>query len=174
MDSGLALRAARNDGYAMLDAIYAIKFVHMIAMAAMFGTWLALALFSIFARRSNNTSVVALTALFVFRVEMMVMIPAVALQPLAGFLLAAAIGASATELWLEASSAVFVVVLLVWLFIVFVEYRIRAVSQEAALASAPLPDSYRQLFRLWSALTALGFAGMIAIMALMIWQPHWS
>jgi uncharacterized membrane protein len=29
------------------------------------------------------------------------------------------------------------------------------------------------LFRIWCAITLAGIAGMIAIMALMIWQPHW-
>ena len=75
----------------MLDTIYAIKFVHMIAMAVMFGTWLSIALFMIFSRRSRNTSVVAVTALFVVRAEFMVMLPAVALTPLAGYPLATAI-----------------------------------------------------------------------------------
>jgi uncharacterized membrane protein len=139
----------------------------------MFGTWVTIALFTLFAYRSANTSVAALTALFVVRAELILMAPAVALQPLAGFPLAVAIGARVDEYWIEVSVAVYAAVAVAWLANLIIELRIRKVTQEAALASTPLPDSYRRLFRLWSAITVAGLAGMIAIMALMIWQPHW-
>jgi len=157
----------------MLDVIFIIKFVHMIAMAVMFGTWATIALFMLYARSSNNTSVVALTAVFVVRAEFTLMAAAVALQPLAGFPLALAIGAQLDEYWIELSVGVYVAVVAAWLANLMIELRIRKLTQQAALDGKPLPDSYRPLFRLWSAFTLAGFAGMIAIMALMIWQPHW-
>ena len=158
----------------MLDTIYAIKFVHMIAVAVMFGTWLTIALFMILSRRSRNTSVVAVTALFVVRAEFMVMLPAVALTPLAGYPLAVAIGASLDEYWIEVSEAIYAAVVLVWLVNLMLERRIRKITQEAAVNGKPLPDSYRRLFGIWCVCTLAGLAGMIAIMALMIRQPHWS
>lgn len=157
----------------MLNVIFAIKFVHMIAMAVMFGTWLCLALFMIYAYRSGNTSVVALTAVFVVRAELTLMAPAVALQPLAGFPLALAIGARLDEYWIEVSTAVYAAVVAAWLANLIIELRIRKATQQAALDAKPLPDSYRRMFRLWGAVTFAGLAGMIAVMALMIWQPHW-
>jgi uncharacterized membrane protein len=158
----------------MLDTIFIIKLVHMIAMAVMFGTWLSTALFMLFAYRSRNTSVVALTTVFVVKAEFMLMAPAVALQPLAGFPLAVAIGAPITEYWIVVSVAIYCAVVAAWLAILFIELRMRKVTQQAALASQPLPDVYWRLFRLWSAITAAGLAGMIVIMVLMIWQPEWS
>jgi len=157
----------------MLDTIYAIKFVHMIAIAVMFGTWLAIVLFMVLARRSRNTSVVAVTVLFAVRAEFMLMLPAVVLTPLAGYLLADAIGAHLDEYWTEVSSAIYAAVALVWLVNLLVERRIRKITQEAAVNGKPLPDSYRRLFRFWSVIALAGLSGMIAIMALMIWQPHW-
>jgi len=158
----------------MLDIIYAIKFVHMIAMAVMFGTWLCIALFMLFAYRSRNTSVAAVTALFVVRAEFILMVPAVILQPVAGFPLAVAIGARLDEYWLEVSSAIYAAVIVAWLASLVVEMRIKRLTQAAALDGKPLPGSYRRMFRLWSVFSALGLAGMVAIMALMIWQPHWA
>ena len=157
----------------LLDTIYALKFVHMIAIAVLFGTWLTIAVFTLFARRSRNTSVVAVTALFVVRAEFMLMLPAVVLTPLAGYPLATAIGANLDEYWIEVSGAIYAAVAVVWLANLMVERRIRKVTQGAAVNGKPLPDSYRRLFRIWCAITFAGLAGMIAIMALMIWQPHW-
>lgn len=157
----------------MLDAIYAFKFVHMIAIAVMFGTWLAITLFMVAARRSRNTSVVAVTALFVVRAEYFLMLPAVVLAPVAGYLLAAAIGAHLDEYWIELSSVLYAAVAVVWLAGVIVERRIRNRTQQAAVNGKPLPKSYRRLFRFWCAFALAGLSGMIAVMALMIWQPHW-
>jgi uncharacterized membrane protein len=157
----------------MLNVIFAIKFVHMIAMAVMFGTWLTVALFMLFAYRSRSTPVAAVTAMFAVRAEYMLMIPAIVVQPLAGFPLAAAIGDRFDEYWFEVSVAIYAAVVLAWLANFIIELRIRKVAREAGVNGQPLPDSYRRMFWLWSVFTLAGLAGMVAIMALMIWQPHW-
>ncbi len=73
-----------------------------------------------------------------------------ALQPLAGFPLAIAIGARLDEYWIEVSVAIYAAVVAAWLANLIIELRIRKVTQEAALDAKPLPDSYRRLFRMWS------------------------
>ncbi len=157
----------------MLDLIFAIKFVHLLAAAVMLGAWLCLAAFMVMAHRSGNTSVVALTARFVVRIELTVIAPAVALQPLAGFPLAAAIGLSPlNEFWIDVALALYVAVVAGWLAAVVVERRIRDVTREAVLSAAPLPVAYRGLFRAWAWLAAPILAGMLVIFALMIWQPR--
>ncbi len=157
----------------MLDVIFIVKFVHMIAMAVMFGTWICIAAFMLFAYRSRNASVVAITVLFAVRAELLLMIPAIALQPLAGFPLAVAIGERFDEYWLEVSVVIYVAVVAAWLANFLIELRMRKVTQDAAMDSMPLPGSYRRMFLIWSALTVAGLIGLTAIMALMIWQPHW-
>jgi uncharacterized membrane protein len=157
----------------MLDVIFAIKLLHMIAMAVMFGTWCCIALFMLHAYRSGNTSVAAVTVLFAVRAELTLMVPAVALQPLAGIPLAVAVGARLDEYWLEISEAIYAAVVAAWLANLVIELRIRKLTQDAAVNSMPLPDAYRRLFLIWSLITIVGLAGMVAIMALMIWQPHW-
>jgi uncharacterized membrane protein len=143
-------------------------------MAIMFGTWLCIAAFMLFAYRSRNAPVVAVTVLFAVRAELMLMIPAIALQPLAGFPLAVAIGQRFDEYWLEVSVVIYVAVVAAWLVNFIIELRMRKLTQEAAMNMMPLPDSYGRMFLVWSALAVAGLAGMIAIMALMIWQPHWA
>ena len=163
----------------MLNLILALKFAHMIAVAVMFGTWLGIALFMVFAHRLGHASVVALTSTFVVRAEKWVMAGAGVLQPLIGFPLALAIGSPVTAYWIEVSVAIYAAVVLAWIGCLLIEMRISrvtraALNKEAAGSTARLPLSYRRLFWLWSVLTAAGLAGMIAIMALMVWQPEWS
>jgi uncharacterized membrane protein len=157
----------------MLDVIFAFKFVHMIAMAVMFGTWTCIGLFMLLAYRSGEAPLAALTARFVVRAELTLMIPAIVLQPLVGYRLAVAIGDRLDEYWLEASVAIYAAVVAAWLGNLIIELRIRNVTQRAALSGKALPAIYRRLFFIWSAISVAGLAGMAAIMALMIWQPHW-
>jgi uncharacterized membrane protein len=157
----------------MIDVIFAIKFVHLLAAAAMFGTWLCLAGFMLLAHRSRNTSVVALVSQFVVTVEKAVMIPVVLLQPLSGFPLASAIGLQPFgELWILVSLVFYAAIVLGWVLAMRTEIRIRDLAREAALESEPLPKSYRQRFRTWRMLAVPLLLGMMCVFALMIWQPR--
>jgi uncharacterized membrane protein len=159
----------------MLDVIFAIKLVHVLAACAMLGTWLALAIFMLLAHGSGNTSVVALTSQFVVRTEWIVMAPAVALQPLSGFALAFAIGVNPlAEFWLVVSLAIYAAIAAAWLCAVRLERRIRNLTREAALGGAPLRGEYRRLFRVWRLLAAPILLAMVAVVALMIWQPRFD
>jgi uncharacterized membrane protein len=105
----------------MLDVIFTIKFVHVLAVAITFGTWLCLALFMLFAHRSGNTSVVALASQFVVNVELMVVAAAMVLQPLSGIPLAFAIGLSPlNEFWIVISSVLYVAIVACWVAAAFI------------------------------------------------------
>ena len=157
----------------MIDLILAIKFIHVLAAAAMFGAWLAVAVFLQLAHRSGNTSVVALTSRFAVSVEWIVMVAAVALQPIGGFALGLAIGLSPLdEFWIAASLFLYVAVVAAWLAVFRIEILIREVARQAALDAVPLPDAYRRLFRLYSIIVWPALAGMVALFFLMVWQPR--
>ena len=157
----------------MIDLILAIKFVHLLAAAAMFGTWLGIAGFMLLAYRSGNPSVVALVAQFVVRIELFVVAAAIALQPISGFPLAWAIGLTPlNEFWIDVSLVLYVAVLAVWLVSLRIEIRLRNMARQAALGRVTLADNYPRLFRIWFALAAFLLAAMIAIILLMVWQPR--
>jgi uncharacterized membrane protein len=157
----------------MIDTIFAIKFVHVLAAAVMFGTWLCLAMFMLLAHRSGNTSVVALTSQFVVTVEKTVMIPAIVLQPVSGFPLAAAIGLQPFgEFWILVSLVFYAAIVMCWIGAMRLEIRIRGMAREAALESRPLPKTYRRQFRTWCALAVPGLIAMACVFALMTWQPR--
>lgn len=159
----------------MLDLIFVLKFVHLLAAAGMLGTWLGAALFMLRAHRSDNPSVMAVTSQFAVRVEKTVMIAAIVLQPISGFALVAAIGLSSSdEFWIVLSLALYVVVVAAWLLALRFEIRIRDLTRQAALDNVPLSDSYRRLFPPYAAFTWFGLAGTVLLFFLMTWQPRLS
>jgi uncharacterized membrane protein len=156
-----------------MDLIWICKFIHVLAAAVMLGTWLCLALFMLFAHRSGNTSVVALTSRFVVQAEKVVMIAAVALQPISGFPLAWAIGVSPLdEFWIVLSLGLYALVVVAWLVALRLEFRIRNLTRDAALNAVPLADDYRRLFRFHAALVWPALMTVVALFALMVWQPR--
>ena len=157
-----------------MGLIFAIKFVHVLAAAAMFGTALGVALFMLLADRSGNVSVIAVTARFAVVVELMVMTPALALQPISGFPLASTINLSLGEFWIVLSLLIYAVVVAGWLAVLLLEIRIRDLTQEAVLNRVPLPDAYHRVFRFYTAVVWPTLAAMIAVFVLMIWQPRLS
>jgi uncharacterized membrane protein len=157
----------------MIDVILAIKFAHVLLAAVMYGTWLGVVGFMVLAYRSANPSVVALVAQFAVRLELFVVAPALALQPIAGFPLAWAIGLTPlNEFWIDVSLVLYGVVVVVWLVALRVEIRLRNIARDAALERKPLAQSYPRLSRLWLVLAGVIFAGMTALMLLMVWQPR--
>jgi uncharacterized membrane protein len=157
----------------MIDTILVIKFVHVLAAAVMYGTWLGAACFMVMAMRAANPSVAALVAQFSVRIQLFVVAPALALQPVAGFPLAWAIGlAPFNEIWIVVSLALYVAVVALWLIALRVEIRLRDIAREAALERKPLSDAYPRLVRIWLALAGIIFASFTALMLLMVWQPR--
>ena len=159
----------------MLNLIFSFKFIHVLAAAVMLGAWSCLAIFMWLGHRSANPSVVALTSRFVVRVELSVVAAAVVLLPLSGIPLAFAIGLSPFgEFWLIASMLLYAIIVACWLIALRSEIHIRDLTREAALSKVPLDDAYRRLFRRWSLLAVPVLAGMIAVFALMVWQPQFD
>ena len=139
----------------MIDLILAIKFIHVLFAAAMFGTWIGIAGFMLLAYRSGNPSVVALVAQFAVRIELFVVAAALALQPISGFPLAWAIGLTPlNEFWIDVSLVLYVAVVAVWLASLRIEIRMRNLARQAALSRGTLADAYPRLFRIWFALAA--------------------
>ncbi len=157
----------------MIDVILAIKFVHVLTAAVLYGTWLGAACFMVMATRSGNPSVAALVAQFAVRVQLYVVAPALALQPIAGFPLAWAIGlAPLNEFWIVVALLLYAAVVALWLLALRVEMRLRNIARDAALERKPLADAYPRLVRAWLALDGLIFASFTALMLLMVWQPR--
>jgi uncharacterized membrane protein len=157
----------------MIDFILAVKFVHVLFAAAMFGTWLGIAGFMLLAYRSGNPSVVALVAQFAVRLELFVVAPALALQPISGFPLAWAIGLTPlNEYWIDVALILYVAVVAAWLVSLRIEIGLRNMARQAALGRGTLADNYPRLFRIWFALATIILAAMIAIILLMVWQPR--
>jgi uncharacterized membrane protein len=156
-----------------MQFIFLYKFIHVLGASVLFGTGLGIAFFMFMANRTGHAGVIAIVARFVVIADMIFTATAVVVQPVSGVVLAWAIGLSPLEEpWIVLSLLLYVFIGLCWLPVVFIQIRMRNLANDAAINSKPLPDAYRRLFRIWFWLGWPAFAGVIAIFALMVWQPR--
>jgi uncharacterized membrane protein len=156
----------------MTDVTLALKLIHVLGAAVLFGTGLGIAYFMWMAHRTGDTAQIAATARVVVIADALFTASAVIVQPVSGALLAWTLGYRMGESWLVASLALYVMVGLCWLPVVGIQLTLRNLAREAVAAGTELPARYHRLFRIWFALGWPAFFGVIAIFALMIWRPQ--
>jgi len=156
----------------MTDTALALKLVHVLGAAVLFGTGLGIAFFMWMAHRSRDPAAIAHTARVVVIADALFTAAAVIVQPISGALLAWTLGYSLWDPWIVASLALYVLVGLCWLPVVGIQIELRNLARAATAQKEGLAPRYHGLFRIWFALGWPAFIGVIAIFALMIWKPR--
>jgi uncharacterized membrane protein len=156
----------------MIDLHLWLKFIHVIGACVLFGTGLGIAFFMWMAHRTADDGIVASTARIVVVADTVFTATAAVLQPLTGAALAYTMGYSLLEPWIVSSFGVYFLVGACWLPVVLIQIKLRDLARTAQADGTPLPEQYHQLFRAWFILGWPAFAGVIAILALMIAKPH--
>ena len=157
----------------MSDIYLILKLIHILGSAVLFGTGLGIAFFMLMAHRSRDPAAIAHTAGVVVIADALFTATAVVVQPATGFALMALVGFTTHHLWIAASLALYVLVGLCWLPVVWIQVQLRNLAAEAARDQTALPERYHQLFRVWFWLGWPAFLGVVAIFALMIFKPQW-
>jgi uncharacterized membrane protein len=148
-----------------------VKFAHVLGAVVLLGTGAGIAFFMLLAHRSGDIRLIAGTAGIAVIADALFTASAIVAQPLTGFWLARASGASLADPWLSAALALYLVAGAFWLPVVWIQIRLRDLAREAARVGAPLPDKYHRLFRVWFAFGFPGFGATLAILWLMIAKP---
>mgnify|MGYP005806460029 CR=1 FL=1 len=148
-----------------------LRFLHVVGAAVLFGTGTGIAFFMVMARRSGKPQLIAHVAETVVIADVIFTLTAVILQPITGYFLALETGWSLTEGWVALSLALYVVVGLFWLPVVWIQIRLRDLARAASLAGAPLPPAWFSLYRIWFACGFPAFLSVTAIVWLMLSRP---
>lgn len=155
----------------MIAWLELLRWLHVIGACVLLGTGAGIAFFMVMAQRTNDARVIAHVADTVVIADWVFTASAVVLQPITGVLLAHTLGWRLTEPWLALSLALYVLVGLFWLPVVYIQHRLRALARAAAASGGALPQAYRRLYRIWFAAGFPAFAGVLAILWLMLSRP---
>jgi uncharacterized membrane protein len=156
----------------MIENVLLLKLIHVISATVLFGTGLGIAYFMLMAYRTRDAFIIAHTAGMVVIADAAFVANAAIIQPVTGVQLALVIGYPLSESWIVASFALYVLIAICWLPVLWLQVQMRNLARAAAEEGCDLPARYHRLFRLWFALGWPAFISMIAIFALMTFRPR--
>ena len=148
-----------------------LRFLHVIGATVLIGTGAGIAFFMVMANRTRDPALIAHVAATVVIADMVFTATAVVVQPVTGTLLALEIGWPLTEGWIALSIALYVIIGLFWLPVVWIQMQLRDLARAATLDGLPLPERYHQLYRIWFACGFPAFTSILAIVWLMLTRP---
>lgn len=156
-----------------MNLYFALKLIHVLGGAVLFGTGVGIAFFLWMANRTRDAAAIAQTACTVIVADMVFTATAVVVQPISGAAIAHYAGYSLMEPWIVLSLILYVCIGACWLPVIWIQVELQRLAADAARAGGDLPARYHRLFRAWFWLGWPAFLGVIAIFALMIWKPIW-
>jgi len=145
-----------------------LKYIHILSAIVLFGTGFGSAFYKWMADRSGNLAHIAVVNRHVVLADWLFTTPTVIIQPMTGFALASMAGWSLSSAWLWLSISLYVLAGLCWLPVVYLQIRMRALSNQAVAQQQALPHRYQQYARLWFFLGIIAFSAMLAVVYLMI------
>lgn len=150
----------------------ALKWLHVLSAAVLFGTGLGIALFMWLAYQSRDAAAMAVTARIVVIADFLFTLPAVVLQPLTGLWLVHETGYELLDLWLLLTIALYLLAGACWVPVVFIQIRARDLAVAARRSRAPLPPAFHRLMKRWFWLGWPAFLSVVAIYWLMLYKPE--
>jgi len=154
-----------------MEWVHILRWAHIIGACVLLGTGAGIAFFMVMAQRVKDARIIAHVASTVVIADWLFTAAAVVLQPITGALLAMETGWRMSEGWIVLSLALYVFVGLLWLPVVWIQHRLRDLARAAALAGEDLPVEYHRLYRIWFISGFSAFAGVLAILWLMVTRP---
>lgn len=148
-----------------------LLWLHIIGATVLLGTGAGIAFFMVMAHRSGDPVVIAHVASTVVIADFLFTTTAVVAQPITGAALMTLQGWPPSTPWIGLALALYGVIGLFWVPVVFMQIRMRDLARAAAAQGTALPTAYHRLYRRWFAFGFPAFFAVLAILWLMAAKP---
>ncbi|RST53298.1 DUF2269 family protein [Variovorax sp. MHTC-1] len=148
-----------------------VKWLHVISSTVLFGTGVGSAFYLLATTLSRDVRAVAVVARMVVRADWLFTATSAVLQPLTGFWLMHLAGLPLQTPWVKMSIFFYVLAILCWLPVVWLQIRLRDLASEAASRGQALPARYWMFFKWWVVLGVPAFFLFLALFWLMVAKP---
>jgi uncharacterized membrane protein len=145
-----------------------VKWLHILSSTLLMGTGIGSAFYLFVTVWQRDARLVAFVAGRVVIADWLFTTTTLVFQPLSGIYLAHLMNMPLTTPWMLWSIGLFLVTVVCWLPVVWIQIRLRDTAHAAAQAGAPLSSQFRLLFRCWVALGIPALVAMLAIFFLMV------
>jgi len=151
-----------------------VKWLHVLSSTLLFGTGIGSAWYLLFAVISKNVQAIAVVTRILVIADWLFTGVTMIAQPATGFYLIHLAGFPLQTPWIKWSIVLFVIALLCWLPVVWLQMKMRDIAAEAMQRAAALPAQFWRYFRAWVVLGIPAFFAFIAVFYLMVVKPAWG
>jgi uncharacterized membrane protein len=148
-----------------------VKFVHVLSSTLLFGTGLGSAFYMFFTNLSGDVRAIAVVSRRVVWADWIFTTPTAIVQPLTGLYLVHLAGMPLTLAWIAWSLALFMLAAACWVPVVWIQIRMAAMAERAAVENTALPPLFWRYHRIWTALGVPAFVAFLVIFYLMVAKP---
>lgn len=139
-------------------------------MVLLFGTGLGSAFYKWMADRSGVVAHIAVTNRHVVLADWIFTTPTVIFQPLSGLFMVHMLGLPLSTPWVAISLSLFTIAGICWLPVVWLQIRMKNISEDASARRIDLPAIYWILAHYWFWLGVPAFISMVLVVALMVFK----
>ncbi len=147
-----------------------LKSLHLLSMVVLFGTGLGSAWYKWMADRSGNLTHIARTNRQVVLADWLFTTPTIVLQPLTGIGMALLLNIPFSTPWVISSLLFYALAGACWLPVVWLQIRMRQLSEHAVSTQTELTAQYWRYARWWFWLGVPAFVAMLVIVVLMVFK----
>jgi uncharacterized membrane protein len=149
----------------------ALKWVHIVGGAVIFGTGLGTAFHFWITQRREDGAAIAAAARSTVLADWFFTLPAAVLQPITGITLARLAGYPLDAPWLVGALALYAIAGACWIPVVFIQIRLRELAEASVREARPPGPEFARLVTRWTWLGWPAFIAMAATFWLMIAKP---
>ena len=149
-----------------------VKTLHILSSAILFGTGLGIAFFMLRSQVTPSLEGRYFAIRTTVLADCLFTLPAIIIQPLTGAWLVHRAGINWLDHWLVATLALYCVVVVCWIPVVWIQIRLKQILAISKSNNAELPEAYHRLFRAWILLGIPAFLSLLAIFFLMVAKPQ--
>lgn len=147
-----------------------LKVIHILSMVLLFGTGLGSAWYKWMADRSKDVCHIAVTNKQVVLADWLFTTPTVIIQPVTGIILLNILDIPFSTPWVLWSLGLYTFAGLCWIPVVWLQIKMRNISQQACQENIQLNESYWRYSNTWFWLGVPAFMSMVAVVGLMVFK----
>ena len=149
-----------------------IKILHVISASILFGTGLGTAFYMFYVNLQNNIALIAKATYAVVIADWLFTATSGVIQIMTGFAMVYLKGYSFQSLWVLGSIVGYVIAMICWFPVVWLQMRCYDLAFEAVSHNKPLSSQYRRYFKTWWLLGIPAFIALICVFYLMANRPE--
>lgn len=147
-----------------------LKYLHILSMVVLFGTGLGSAFYKWMADRSGHIAHIAVTNRHVVLADWLFTTPTVIFQPISGLWMVYLVNLPLSTPWVAISLGLYILAGVCWLPVVWLQIRMRTLSESAVQQQTALPALYWHYARIWFWLGVPAFIAMMLVVLLMVFK----